>query len=522
MSLSGANQPLQPHASAPTSLSSASSQRDAAQAWAKRARKEIEERLDAIRRAAGALALSTNDTQRVNVRHVQTAESEARAALDALDALLAFQSAPLTLAPLEVSDLLMAALARWKTRAPNHTFELALPGQEPTIVGDANRIERALDAVIALMVAGASGGDVRVALRYVAAPGNDEPKNDEAVISVRAADPAGRQYRFEAEEPGLNRSSAHEEAIALTLARAVAEAHGGQVWSAHGPERDALTLGITLPAMPIAPASAQLRAGERESEQDEALGAAAGPSLPIARQLQVALVAHSDSRMARYLRVNLERAGFRALTAGESASALRVIDAEEPDIVLLDAALDAALDGAGSDPLRRALARTTAPIILLIRDANPAHAANALDLGAADVIAMPLSMEETLARVRRALRSTAASQRHTTGSVTVCGDLEIDESERRVTVAGEPVMLSKTEYRLLRALARSAGKTVAHEALLEQVWGPAYSQEIEFIWVYIRRLRRKIERDPARPRYIQTAPGVGYYLAAPAPASTGV
>jgi two-component system KDP operon response regulator KdpE len=132
------------------------------------------------------------------------------------------------------------------------------------------------------------------------------------------------------------------------------------------------------------------------------------------------------------------------------------------------------------------------------------------------VIAMPLSVEETLARVRRALRS-AANAPHSVsrGAVITCGALTLDENERRVTLAGQMIPLSKTEYRLLRALARHAGKTVTHEALLEQVWGPAYQQEIEFIWVYIRRLRRKIEPDPARPQYIRTAPGVGYLLIAP-------
>lgn len=92
----------------------------------------------------------------------------------------------------------------------------------------------------------------------------------------------------------------------------------------------------------------------------------------------------------------------------------------------------------------------------------------------------------------------------------------IDDAQRLVTIDGAPTQLSKTEYRLLRALAQNLGKTLSHEALLTQVWGPAYSKEIEFVWVYIRRLRRKIEPDPARPRYILTAPGVGYRLAAPA------
>ncbi len=492
--------------------------------WARVARREIETRLDTILRASQTFTNTPTDHQRAALAEIQEATGEARMALETLDALLSFQDSPPKLAPIEVSDLLISALSHWKTRAPRHTFELALPGYEPTLVGDASRIERAIEALIAWMVASSPGGDVRVVLRYAIPPERDASSNvsEEAVISVRAKlrDGIGTPREF-AEHPSAQENEELTE-LGMTLARTVAIAHGGRTWASPGPEQRMLTLGLALPSIPPL-ASYQLNelitADTDSAADDDQLGAAARPSLPLARQRQVALVAHSDPRMARYLRANLERAGYRALTAADLTAALRLIDAEEPDILLLDASLPAVLS---HDPLQRTLARTTAPVILLTREASPAHAASALDAGAADVIPMPFSIEETLARVRHALRAPAHAPRNANSGVTICGDLVIDEAERRVTLAGAPIMLSKTEYRLLRALARHAGKTVSHESLLEQVWGPAYSREIEFIWVYIRRLRRKIEPDPSRPRYIQTAPGVGYQLSAPAAAHSGV
>ena len=511
-----------PQITAPSSQATASL--PTARDWALAARREIEERLDTIQRASLALAASASERQRATLTELQEAAGDAHDTLDTLDTLLSFRDAPPQLAPIEVSDLLISALSRWKTRAPRHTFELALPGHEPTMVGDPRRIERAIDALIAWMVANGPGGDVRVALRYAAPPdrASAPDASEEAVVSVRATLRDGITAPMNMRAlPGAP-ESATPAALSLALAAEVAAAHGGRAWASPGPAERMLTLGLALPSTPPL-ASYQLSAlmdSAAEPAEEEQLGAAARPSLPLARQRQVALVAHGDPRMARYLRANLERAGYRALTAADLASALRHIDAEEPDVLLLDAALPAEPP---HDPLQRALARTTAPVILLTRDASPTSAASALDAGAADVIAMPFSIEETLARVRRALRASPHAGRATdAGSVTVCGDLVIDAGERRVTLAGAPVMLSKTEYRLLRALARNAGKTVSHESLLEQVWGPAYSQEIEFIWVYIRRLRRKIEPDPSHPRYIQTAPGVGYQLSAPAAARSGV
>jgi two-component system KDP operon response regulator KdpE len=506
MTYSGDLRPL-PSTNLPAERASdTAGERDVTRVWTRAARHELETRLESIQRLAGTSARRASDTRHESLSDVYDEAEAARRALDALDALLAFQGAPPMLASIEVSDLLIAALSRWKTRAPRHTFELALPGHEPVLLGDPSRIERALDALIAWMVASSAGGDVRVALRYAT---NDAPNADasEAIVSVRATLRDGIAPPRDIDDTS---SADAPTAISLTLAREVAAAHGGRLWVTRGPDQRVLTLWLALPSTPpVASEQAQL-----ETEPVEELqGVESGPSLPLARQRRVVLVAHGDSRLARYLRANLERDGYRALTAADLPSALRVIDIEEPDITLLDSTLPSA----SHDPLLRTLARTPSPVILLTGEASPARTVSALDAGAADVIAMPLSVEETLARVRRVLRATANTASAAHRKVITCGDLTLDEAERRVTLAGQIVPLSKTEYRLLRALARHAGKTVTHESLLEQVWGPAYHQEIEFIWVYIRRLRRKIEPDPARPRYIQTAPGVGYLLTAPAP-----
>jgi two-component system KDP operon response regulator KdpE len=293
--------------------------------------------------------------------------------------------------------------------------------------------------------------------------------------------------------------------VELALARAIAERHGGRVWAEFSAAEQAVTLSLALPTTP-SPAS------EPAERADETAAEAPGAAPALARAHSVVVVAHGDARMSRYLRANLEAAEFSAKTAASLSAALKLIEMEEPDLVLLDLALP---DEEGREPLARALARTTAPIIALGQSADPAACVSALDAGATDFIAQPLSVEETLARIRRALRPQRGQAPEARPHIFTCGDLLIDDSQRLVTVAGAPAALSKTEYRLLRTLAQNTGKTLSHETLLAQVWGPAYSQEIEFVWVYIRRLRRKIEPDPAHPRYILTAPGIGYRLAQP-------
>jgi DNA-binding response OmpR family regulator len=486
-------------------------------------RAQLDARLDAIIRTVTLFAaqVEQNAAAREVARDVRAEAERARSVAETLERLSGLERASLRLGAVVVSDLLMAALARWKIRAPKQTFELALPGHEPTLLGDGALIEQAIEGVIAWAAAHSGPGDIRVSLRQT----HPEPRPEanaehqavagdgHIIISVRclltsADDTQTARLLDSFDQPQAGDSCALE----LALARAIAERHGGRVWAEVASGETGALLALSLPSAPDpATQSATLAATHQEASEDG--DAATGGDAPaLARARHSIVVAHGDARMARYLRANLEAADYTAKTATTLSAALKLIELEEPDLALLDLALP---DDEQRDPLARVLARTTAPIVAL-GGADPAACVGALDAGAADYIAQPLSVEEALARVRRALRPLPGQASEPRQRIFTCGDLVIDDAQRLVTIGGVPTQLSKTEYRLLRTLAQNLGKTLSHEALLAQVWGPAYSKEIEFVWVYIRRLRRKIEPDPARPRYILTAPGVGYRLAQPA------
>ena len=140
----------------------------------------------------------------------------------------------------------------------------------------------------------------------------------------------------------------------------------------------------------------------------------------------------------------------------------------------------------------------------------------ALDAGADDYVTKPFSVDELLARLRAALRRTGPSRE----AVLEIGELTIDLERRLVTMDGRPVSLTPTEYDLLRLLAQNEGKLMTHPAILREVWGPAYREESNYLHVYVSQLRRKLEPDPARPRYLLTVAGVGYRLVDPLTAAT--
>ncbi len=170
----------------------------------------------------------------------------------------------------------------------------------------------------------------------------------------------------------------------------------------------------------------------------------------------------------------------------------------------------------GFDLLGRIREFSAVPVIMLSAKREEGECVRALDLGAADYLGKPFGMAELLARVRVALRPHGQPlPRDAQSTIFTSGDLTIDFAQRQVRVAGRDVQLSRTEYKLLTVLAQHAGMVLTHELLLEKVWGPGYNREMDFIWVYIRRVRRKIEPDPSQPQYILTVPGVGYKLARP-------
>lgn len=412
---------------------------------------------------------------------------------------------PLHLSQVHLPELLQQLVARWQRQASGHRFLLTLSPQIPMISCDAVRIEQALNHLLnnAVMYSH-SGKPVKIQL----------VTNDvEACISV-ADEGIGiapehidrifeRFYRIQQQDDRPGGSG-----LGLVSARSTIEAHGGRIWVDSPGSGQGATFYFTLPLTARTSVSAQVQTldvlpGEFQS-------VTRSPLFKQDRRLRV-LLGESDARLMRYLRANLEERQYRVQAVSHGVQFLRQLDLEEPDIILLSTRLS---DMSGVELLQRLREFSQTPVIMLSDDCDEDERVHFFDLGSDDLVIKPFSMKELLARVRALLRRRSPATEQTTGqSIFTSGDLVIDYAQHLVTVEGRPVQLSRTEYKLLSLLAQHVGMVVTHELLLEKVWGPEYNRDIDFIWVYISRLRRKVEADSRHPKYILTIPDVGYKLA---------
>jgi two-component system, OmpR family, KDP operon response regulator KdpE len=220
------------------------------------------------------------------------------------------------------------------------------------------------------------------------------------------------------------------------------------------------------------------------------------------------LVVDDERQILRALQTNLRGAGYDVTTAASAEEALAVAAMRPPDAVILDLVLP---DGSGIEVARELRSWSAAPILVLSVVGDEAEKVAALDAGADDYVEKPFGIDELLARLRALLRRAGPS----TDPVLEVGELVIDLDKRLVTVGGRRVQLTPNEFELLRVLAQNEGKLMTHPAILREVWGPAYGTESHYLHVYISQLRRKLEDDPSRPRYLLTEPGAGYRLVNP-------
>jgi two-component system, OmpR family, KDP operon response regulator KdpE len=220
------------------------------------------------------------------------------------------------------------------------------------------------------------------------------------------------------------------------------------------------------------------------------------------------LVVDDDRQLLRALRINLTTRGYDVVLAPDGATALAAASRQTPELVVLDLGLP---DMDGVEVVEGLRGWSTVPVIVLSARDQEAAKVRALDAGADDYVTKPFGMDELLARVRAALRRGAPAPQE---PVVATEAFTVDLAARRVTRDGADVRLTPTEWHLLEVLVRNAGKLVAHRQLLQEVWGPKYESETNYLRVYMAQLRAKLEPDPARPRYLLTEPGMGYRFVA--------
>lgn len=225
------------------------------------------------------------------------------------------------------------------------------------------------------------------------------------------------------------------------------------------------------------------------------------------------LVVDDEPEIRRALRANLAGHGFEVTAVATGEEALAEASRTRPDLVLLDLGLP---DLGGLEVcVRLREDQIEAPIIILSVQEEEEQKVRALDEGADDYLTKPFGMNELLARIRAALRRAGGSSRSGQALLTI-GDLEVNLERRQVRVRGAPVHLTPKEYDMLRYLAANAGKLITHRMLLRAVWGAEYEDARQYLHVFVAQLRRKLEEDPAHPRYVLTEPGVGYRFESPA------
>jgi two-component system KDP operon response regulator KdpE len=219
------------------------------------------------------------------------------------------------------------------------------------------------------------------------------------------------------------------------------------------------------------------------------------------------LIVDDEPQIVRFLKPALSAAGFETIVADRGSEALKMAASQVPDLVLLDLGLP---DIDGKEVITQLRSWSSVPVIVLSARDRETEKIAALDLGADDYINKPFGIGELMARIRTALRHAARDGRH--DASVVAGPLEINVPAHTATLDGKPIKLTPKEFELLAMLARNAGLVVTHRQILTAVWGPAHTEDLQYLRVFIGQLRQKLKEPADAPELIQTEPGIGYRL----------
>ncbi|HSB34740.1 MAG TPA: response regulator [Nitrospirota bacterium] len=229
----------------------------------------------------------------------------------------------------------------------------------------------------------------------------------------------------------------------------------------------------------------------------------------MSEEKELILLIEDEPQMRRFLRITLQSHGYRLVESETGSDGLLQAASRNPDVVLLDLGLPD-MDGLEVTNRLREWAQT--PIIVISAREQEQDKVKALDAGADDYLTKPFNANELLARIRVAIRHSVRSRLGRDEPVFTLDNLRVDLSQRRVFLDDKEVHLTPIEYKLLMVLIRHAGKVITHRQLLQEVWGPAHVNEVQYLRVYMTQLRHKLETDPTRPRFLMNEPGIGYRL----------
>jgi DNA-binding response OmpR family regulator len=224
------------------------------------------------------------------------------------------------------------------------------------------------------------------------------------------------------------------------------------------------------------------------------------------------LAVDDEARVLKLLKANLESSGYKVLTATDGEQALHIVETELPDLVILDLMLPK-MDGYAV--CRRIREFSAVAVIMLTARSAQVDMIHGFEVGADDYLTKPFSVTELLMRVQAVLRRSKWPEEIVTRQTFKAGPIEIEFAQHLVTADGEAVKLTPTEYRLLAYMASNPNRVLTHRELLRAVWGPEYGEETEYLRVYMRYLRQKLEPEPSEPRYLLTQPGAGYMFHQP-------
>ncbi len=403
--------------------------------------------------------------------------------------------------PADVADLIEEARLAFLRGGTTNVIEDDLPPGLPQVEVDRQRMTQVLNNLFTYASNHSPNGSaIRVSASaddvYVSISVTDEGSG----VSAGNLPHIFRKFsNADREEGGYGQPLG--EGLGLAICKGIVEAHGGRIRAESGGPGLGMRFTFTVPSVE--------EAGRGPAGRSDRLPAAPEPTV---RGRERILVVDDEPNMLLHLRNTLREAGYTPIVAGNPKEAERLIETDKPHLVLLDPALASAGGRGLMDDIREF---TNAPVIFMSGQADDENIAWAFDMGVEDYILKPFSPTELVARIKAALRRQSALERTQAHETYLAGDLMIDYSERLVTVAGQPVQLTSTEYDLLSYLSTNTGRVLTNDQLLREVWGPGYEGDSQPVRTFVKNLRRKLGDDARNPAYIFTEPRVGYRMAKP-------